>query len=643
MRHRFVLLVVVLVLIISVPVRPVVAREICFPNQYGVIACLVEPFASYWESNGGLPVFGYPITSIRMAPQQVSSPGRLTQWTERARLELHPENPAPYDILMGRLGAERLVELGRDPSQADRESGAIEGCLWFEETGHNVCDQAPGAGFMTYWQSHGLKNANLSVYDQSLQLFGLPLTSAQMETNSSGATVLTQWFERARFEWHPGNPVQYRVLLGLIGNEMGASRNVPAIFGLESEPGMIGATATYAGASGAAWARYNEIRWGAVEPTPGARDWAALARAESDLRLLVEQRLTPIVTVRGTPSWAQQISGSACGPIKPEALDAFATFMRELVARYSQAPYHVRYWEIWNEPDADTGIAGNSPFGCWGDPKDSYYGGGYYAEMLKRIYPAIKQADPTAQVVLGGLLLDCDPDHPPADKDCRSAHFFEGVLRNGGGAAFDILAYHSYAYWNRQQRDWDRNQGNWAARGGALIGKLAFLRATLDRYGIYKPIMLNETALLCLRDCPFEEYNPDQANHITRLYTRAHAQGLIAVIWFTFNGPGWRGGGLLDEAQMPRPGYHAYKFLATLLKDTQYIGSSANGALESYSFRKGAIVYQICWTNDGSVVSLPLPPNTTALYDKVGTPRALPGKSLAIDIGFEPVIIVSSS
>src|SRR5262245_16175375 len=114
MRHRFVPLVVVLVLAISVPVRSVVAREICFPNQFGVVACLFEPFASYWDSNGGLPVFGYPITPAGLVPSQEGGAGRLTQWTERARLELHPENPPPYQILMGRLGAERLAELGRD-------------------------------------------------------------------------------------------------------------------------------------------------------------------------------------------------------------------------------------------------------------------------------------------------------------------------------------------------------------------------------------------------------------------------------------------------------------------------------------------------------------------------------------------------
>jgi hypothetical protein len=38
----------------------------------------------------------------------------LTQWFERAKFEYHPENKAPYDVLLGRLGA----ELPRDQPQA---------------------------------------------------------------------------------------------------------------------------------------------------------------------------------------------------------------------------------------------------------------------------------------------------------------------------------------------------------------------------------------------------------------------------------------------------------------------------------------------------------------------------------------------
>ncbi len=40
-----------------------------------------------------------------------------------------------------------------------------------------------------------------------------------METNANGDRVLTQWFERARFEYHPTNPTPFRVLLGRLGAE----------------------------------------------------------------------------------------------------------------------------------------------------------------------------------------------------------------------------------------------------------------------------------------------------------------------------------------------------------------------------------------------------------------------------------------
>ena len=40
-----------------------------------------------------------------------------------------------------------------------------------------------------------------------------------------------QWFERARFEWHPGVwPERYDVLLGLLGRELTAGRSQEAPF-----------------------------------------------------------------------------------------------------------------------------------------------------------------------------------------------------------------------------------------------------------------------------------------------------------------------------------------------------------------------------------------------------------------------------
>jgi hypothetical protein len=82
-----------------------------------------------------------------------------------------------------------------------------------------------------------------------------------------------------------------------------------------------------------------------------------------------------------------------------EKLGAFGDFMYATVQKYSQPPYNVKYWEMWNEPDAATSFFRkdpHTPYGCWGDEAAADYGRGYYADMLQAVYPRIKQATPYA-------------------------------------------------------------------------------------------------------------------------------------------------------------------------------------------------------------------------------------------------------
>jgi hypothetical protein len=218
---------VVLILALAIRPQPASAHELCFPADK-TPHCFGDPFSDYWENNGGLPVFGYPITTAANEVNADTGQTYNTQWVERTRLEDHPENAGtPYRVLLGLLGKERLKQLGRDPNVEPRESVPKDGCLWFDQSGHNVCNIQGGLGFKAYWESHGLKIAGLDTYAQSLQLFGLPLTEPKTETNANGDTVLTQWFERARFEWHPGNPDEFKVLLGLLGREVRATTPLP--------------------------------------------------------------------------------------------------------------------------------------------------------------------------------------------------------------------------------------------------------------------------------------------------------------------------------------------------------------------------------------------------------------------------------
>jgi hypothetical protein len=181
----------------------------CFPetNQ-----CISGRIRQFWEQNGGLPVFGYPTDTQHEI--QIEGKPFQAQLFERNRLELHPENQRPYDVLLGRLGADRLAQQGRDPFTFPKSS-AQNGCRYFPETQHNLCGDVLKA-----WHASGLEFDGKSGKSEgeNLALFGLPISDLQTE-RIQGKDYQVQWFERARFELHPENAPPYNVLLGLLGNE----------------------------------------------------------------------------------------------------------------------------------------------------------------------------------------------------------------------------------------------------------------------------------------------------------------------------------------------------------------------------------------------------------------------------------------
>jgi hypothetical protein len=155
-------------------------------------------FREYWERSGGLQQFGYPLT------EPFVEEGRVVQYFERARFELHPENRAPYDVLLGLLARETtLTRQSEAPflSPAEPQPGR----RYFAETGHNLAPELAG-----YWARSG-----------GLPVYGYPISEPFVETNSADRQpYLVQYFERNRLEYHPELPERYRVSLGLLGAEI---------------------------------------------------------------------------------------------------------------------------------------------------------------------------------------------------------------------------------------------------------------------------------------------------------------------------------------------------------------------------------------------------------------------------------------
>jgi beta-lactamase class A len=63
-------------------------------------------FYTYWVNNGGERIFGYPISPATEMVNPSDGKAYLTQWFQRARMELHPELPEGQRVVLGALGTE---------------------------------------------------------------------------------------------------------------------------------------------------------------------------------------------------------------------------------------------------------------------------------------------------------------------------------------------------------------------------------------------------------------------------------------------------------------------------------------------------------------------------------------------------------
>jgi hypothetical protein len=306
----------------------------------------------------------------------------------------------------------------------------------------------------------------------------------------------------------------------------------------------------------------------------------------------------------------------------------------------------VRYWQIGNEPDIAIGVVGgDSVFGCWGDRSDPFYGGGYYAEMLKVVYPRIKAADPRAQVMLGGLLLECDPYTMSVPATCinedrlQSGYFLEGVLKAGGGDFFDILDVHGYGELRLDLPAKMHSYYHWSGPlgGTGLPEKVAFVRKLLAQYNQpNKPIMATELALKC--EEPGEQCEDVGAAYIPRVMAEAHQLGLAGTVYYALITE-FRYKGLLLPDLSPKPQYWAFKFLASQLSYVEYVKPVDQfGGVSGAEFNQSRLRrLWILWSTDGTDQSLTPPSDFVQAYDKYGNVLQLTDGKLVV--GWSPIYV----
>jgi hypothetical protein len=197
--------------------------------------------------------------------------------------------------------------------------------------------------------------------------------------------------------------------LSLVGMAIAAPTSAMA-----AEPGVnLTGTApsqiTELSALGTHWVRLF-ASWPELEPSRGvfAQNW--INYYEQTFSSL-PRGTKVILDVVNSPSWETGSSDEHAPPANPQD---YAAFVGSLAQRFGT---RVSAYEIWNEEDSSS---------WWtGGPNPAAY-----AQLLRATYPAIKGADPSATVVLGGLTGN-------------DWEFLEGVYRAGGKGSFDAVGVHT--------------------------------------------------------------------------------------------------------------------------------------------------------------------------------------------------------
>jgi hypothetical protein len=188
-------------------VAPDAPTTLYYPQTHHAVG---GAFMTYWTNNGGLTRFGFPVTE-ETAIKDTTGKMITVQFFERVRMEYHPENAGtPYEVLLGQLGRELAGNRSDQPFRAVPESTTTQlnddGALFFPETKHTLANGFASTG-------------RRMVACRSTATLSQEFTE---KNSDDGSTYAVQYFERARFEWHP-EVKGGSVLIGLMGKSSAQS------------------------------------------------------------------------------------------------------------------------------------------------------------------------------------------------------------------------------------------------------------------------------------------------------------------------------------------------------------------------------------------------------------------------------------
>ncbi|MCL5961133.1 MAG: cellulase family glycosylhydrolase [Chloroflexi bacterium] len=468
-------------------------------------------FRFFWNSRGGLDIFGLPLT------EEISEEGRAVQYFERAVFEYFPEfKDTPFETQLRLLG--RLLTAGRENEPPFRPIPFFPdnpNNRFFPEASHSL-----SFGFKNFWDAHG-----------GLPIFGFPISEEFDERNpDNGQTYTVQYFERARFEYHPefaGTP--YEVELGRLGAQLSSRLSPTLLIRTVPIPGprppatfpLVGPHLGYGmnvflpgqdadrvlglvKSAGFDWAR-QPIQWATIEPAKGQFNFS-----ETDfvVNSMFRNDVHSVLAVHRSPAWATANGGSGF----PFNSADFRDFMFALASRYRNM---VDGYEMWNEENIFAETGGIDV--------------GKYVDLLRAGFEGVKAADPFAVVIFGGLTPTGVVDPNNAIDDAlylqQTYQYQGGIVKN----FFDVLGVHPGGNNNAPDLLWPDMPGSdgWSNHPSFYFRRVENLRAIMEQNGdTAKQVWITEFGWTTANAAPGYEYGAQitdqlQAQYLVRAYQKA--------------------------------------------------------------------------------------------------------------------------
>jgi hypothetical protein len=293
--------------------------------------------------------------------------------------------------------------------------------------------------------------------------------------------------------------------------------------------------------------------WSQLEPEADDYDFSLTDPIVSGA---AEQGIEVLPYLLATPPWVASLDGRNCGdhcglfaPDSPPSLDAWRNFIAAVVDRYGPGgefwkahpdlpEVPIRAWQIWNEQNSPSFYA----------PRPDVAS---YARLVDVAAAAIRDRDPGAEVVLGGMFGTPLGGEAPA---IAATDYLRQLYSSfGSDPPFDAVAVHPYG-----------------AHTSKVVEQVEGLRQVIEDAGDDARLWVTEIGWSSDEGAePLERGADGQATALTESYDylidnrdALDLQGIVWYSWTDFKGAGicnWcAGSGLFSEDGTPKPAWTAF-------------------------------------------------------------------------------------